>query len=621
MTPPGQSPIALSRGRTGRGPEPVIDRFIAASAVDPFGTWCILPTRRLARDTIRKIRDRDVPVIPSRIGTIDDICATYFEENRTTPRFLLEPESKILLSQIISDHKKELPLFFSRGHPSTGTVENFRDFISVITRRKIAYPEILGDLQGEKSRQIAIVVKAYRDYLDAHDLVDSDMILSRVARHLSGSPDHHPFGQVFIHGLCEPLPLEQDLIKAIASASESCMAIVPDDPNSRPYRNRTGKTWFEESGLPVSIVVEEGTGRPLAGLFAQANGPIETTETIRTATFPTRYAEVAGIAEEICRLHENGVPFSDMAVTFPEARETMALVREIFSDYALPWTTTTGTHISHVPVVGFLVQIPEIPAGQFSREDVVRVIASPYFRNRKRTPVAGAPGSGAEDIQTPAINPDPDPGDVDLVSRVAQIEKGFDTWPKGLDRLLARIAVQAGDEESPLIPVSRETVERVQRWLLPLLSDLEKLNGKKSLSSHRKDYRDFLSRWGLDVLPDFPDENIRDEESAASETFFRCLDRLDGMAGILGDREIDASKFHEILSTLVKETEIYLDGDRTGVTLLGLRECVHQQIPYLFIAGLSEGDMPRLTTRIPFTNTLENARMGTRSLAEILDEI
>jgi ATP-dependent helicase/DNAse subunit B len=617
--------LHLVRGLPENGPDDIIDQFISGAATDPFSTWLIVPTRRLVRTIRDTCAKKNISLILSRICTLDDLCSTYFEECRTTTRLLSKPESKILLSQVITDHKKDLGLFFSGGRPSSGTVENFRDFISVIARRKIAYPEILGDLQGEKSRQMGIVAQAYRDYLDARDLVDSDTIFSWVIRNIAGSTGPATFGQVFVYGFYQPLPLEQELILAIASAVESCTVVVPEDPNPRSGRIRFRTRWLEESGIPITVSEAGAAVRPLAGLFSSTGGMIGTTETIRTATFPTRYAEAAGVAQEICRLREQGVPFSDIAVTFPEARESMSLVREVFLDFAIPWTTTTGTHISHVPVVGFLVQIPEIPAGQFAREDVVRFIASPYFRNRKRTPASGLPvsgtsGSGVSDLSALPGNRDPDPGEVDLVSRLAQIEKGFDAWPKGLDRLLARIDGQAGDDESPLIPVSRETVEHVRRFLLPLLTDLEKLNGKKSLSSYRKDYRDFLSRWGLDVLPDFPDGRLRDEEAAASRTFFRCLDRLDGMAVILRDREIDAAKFHEILSTLAKETEIYPDRERTGVTLLGLRECMYQQVPHLFIAGLTEGDMPRLTTRIPFTNTLENARMGTRSLVEILDE-
>ncbi len=132
--------LQIVHGLPEQGPGAFIDRFVSASAVDPFSTWLILPTRRLVRTVKETCAGKNIPIISSRICTLDDLCSTYFEECRTTTRFISTPESKILLSQIINDHKKDLPLFFSGGHSSTGTVENFRDFINVITRRKIAYP-------------------------------------------------------------------------------------------------------------------------------------------------------------------------------------------------------------------------------------------------------------------------------------------------------------------------------------------------------------------------------------------------------------------------------------------------------------------------------------------------
>ncbi|HNX17064.1 MAG TPA: PD-(D/E)XK nuclease family protein [Methanoregula sp.] len=611
------SAIHIVRGLPEQGPGAFIDRFISASAADPFSTWLILPTRRLVRTARETCAGKNIPIIPTRICTPDDLCFSYFEEHRTTTRLLSKPESKILLSQIIIDHKKELPLFFSGGRPSSGAIENFRDFISVITRRMIAYPDVLGDLSSEKTRQIGIVVNSYKEYLRSHDLADSDTVLDQVARHIRDHPDLRAFGQVFVYGLYEPLPIEQDLIRAVASVADACTVVVPKDPTGSPSKNKAGR-WLEESGIPVTTEESAAADLPLAGLFSRNCEKIETKEPVRAATFPTRYAEVAGIAEEICRLHENGVPFSDIAVAFPEVRESAGLVREIFSDFNIPWTTATGIPVSHIPVVEFLTQIPGIPAGQFVREDVIRFIGNPYFVNRKRAPAYPAPGSGAPDI--PAAGPDPDPGEADLVSRVAQIDKGLVNWTNGLDRLTKRMLALGEDVDGPGIPVTQDAVERVRDRLLPVLTDLSTLDGRKTLSEHRAAYLNFLSRWGLDRLPCFPDDSLRNEESRGFESFFVCLARLDAMAGILGDRRIETAEFRQILSTLAKETDIYPDGDRAGVSLLGLRECAHQQFPYLFVAGLTEGDMPRLTTRIPFTNTLENARMGTRSLSEILDE-
>ena len=49
------------------------------------------------------------------------------------------------------------------------------------------------------------------------------------------------------------------------------------------------------------------------------------------------------MAEDICQLHDSGVPFSDIAVGFPEVREKLGLLKDVFSDFSIPWSSATGT--------------------------------------------------------------------------------------------------------------------------------------------------------------------------------------------------------------------------------------------------------------------------------------
>ncbi len=86
------------------------------------------------------------------------------------------------------------------------------------------------------------------------------------------------------------------------------------------------------------------------------------------------------------------------------------------------------------------------------------------------------------------------------------------------------------------------------------------------------------------------------------------------------DDPITAQDFSRLISAIAEEPDNASRQDEDGVTVLGFRECPHMKFPVVFIGGLVEGVFPSLTTRLPFTNSLENARMGTRSLTEILRE-
>ena len=85
------------------------------------------------------------------------------------------------------------------------------------------------------------------------------------------------------------------------------------------------------------------------------------------------------------------------------------------------------------------------------------------------------------------------------------------------------------------------------------------------------------------------------------------------------DDLITVQDFSRLISSIAEEPDNSSRHD-DGVTVLGFRECPHMKFPVVFIGGLVEGTFPSLTTRLPFTNSLENARMGTRTLSEILRE-
>ncbi|WAC05855.1 MAG: PD-(D/E)XK nuclease family protein [Methanoregula sp.] len=602
--PPARKPAPrtiIYAGTPENGVDLFVGQFIAASAADAFTSWLVLPTRRLVREAVQKIRDQNIPLVTSRICTPDDLCRTYFEEHRTSTRFISPAESNLLLLRILNEKKAQAPLFFTGSSPSSGTRESFQEFINVVIRRKIAYPSCLSDLQSEKSRQIGLITAAYREHLTLLGLVDSDTILEWVIGQIKSS-DENTFGKVFVYGLYEPLPLDQDLLRAIRDHSTEFTYAIPG--NVDPDQVRGVMRWLGTEG--TEMIPESGQQNPLTGIFRR-NDRIDTGERIRTGTFPTRYREVAAVAEEIRRLHERNVPFKEIAVTFPEAREAVTLIGEIFSDFDIPWNTTTKKRISLVPIVSFLISISGVVAGQYSREDVVRLVGSPYFRYRKRSPVPGTPQ-------------DTDPGELDLVSRYAQIEQGQQDWFERLDRLHTRLSASA--DAGDIAPFSPESVERVHTRIRPLLEDLARLEGTKTLQEHTEVYLDLLSGWGLDEPPASPgqDETISREEGAALDKFYECLRSLGATAGFLAGEKIDSREFQQILTILAKDSEIPLTRNQEGVALLGVRECVHEHFTYLFLAGLTEGEMPRLTTRIPFTNTLENTRLGTRTLEEILRE-
>ncbi|NYT21975.1 MAG: hypothetical protein GKC07_09290 [Methanomicrobiales archaeon] len=337
----------------------------------------------------------------------------------------------------------------------------------------------------------------------------------------------------------------------------------------------------------------------LTGLFSDTE-PIDTSGRIRVETFPTHYAELQGIAEEICRLHDSGVPLSDIAVAFPEVREEFGIIDEVFSDYGIPWNARASPRLSRFPVIRFMTGIIRVVAGRYAREDIVSMVNSPYFRT-----------GGVPDLSPP------DPGEIDLVSRHAMIEGERRAWLENLDRLSGTLREGSGTRTHG---ISVQMVDRVRRGIGDLLDQLQGLEGRKSIPDFIRAYRRFLETRGLPHIPRAADGRGGTDEQAVVQTFLSRLEALSRTPLLSRDQKVSADEFLRIVTTIANEPGDHAGLEAGGVPILGIRECAHQHVPYLFICGLVEGAVPSLTTRLPFTNSLENVRMKTRSLAEILHE-
>lgn len=573
-----------------------VGQFIQAAAVSPFTTWLILPTERLVRKVTDHVTLKN-PVLSSHICTLNGFCQVLFEENRTTSCFLSKSESKLLLSLVVEDHATEVPLFVAHGHPSSGTIEDLMTFMNVTLMRKVMFPACLADLQSEKSRQIDTIIKKYRQRLKELDLIDSDTILAWTVDQLNRSTSSQ-LGTVFIYGFHQPLPLEQDLFLALLEHAGAVHSFVPDGRDQKIFN---GGNWPGEQSGSQPAVDSLSVQSQITGLFSETSA-LDLGDSLRLQTFSSHYAEVHGIAAEISRQNAEGVPLTDIAVAFPGLQQELGIIEEVFADFGIPWNAAIGPRLSRQPVIQFLTGIISLVANRYSREDVVRLVSSPFFC---RDNVPGTPSR---------LNPE----EVDLVSRYALIQGSRTEWEGRLSRLSTTVSDPETAKKYP--GISEHSVGRVQEGLHILFHDLTSLEGEKSLRDHISAFLEFLAKWGLPNLHTSPDEQTGVNENRVVRKFSSRLQALSTISWLPADRIFTSGAFLRFVSVIVEESDGSARRDADGVAVLGIWECVHQKFPILFIGGLVEGAIPRLTTRLPFTNSLENARMGTRALVDILRE-
>ena len=593
---PGQSTGATSYGLPGEQLDDVINRFLSAAKDDPFTSWLLLPTERLVGYVMDCLIERSFPFIRSRICTIDGFCRILFEENRTTERFLSKSEAKLLHTHVLEAHAKEVPFFITRDHPSPGTIDDLMTFMNVTLTRKVPFPECLVNLQSEKSRQLDTIITEYRNCLRELDLVDGDTILEWTIDFLNRSASP-PLGKVFVYGFHDPLPLEEDLFEAVRERAGQARFFVPDGIDQNIFRSRAsgGSISVQPSWDHLSVPVQ------ITGLFSET-GSLADADFFRVQTFSTRYAEVYGIAAEIARLNVQGTPLSDIAMVLPDLRGDLGLIEEVFAESGIPWNAAVGHKLFRAPVIQFLTGITKLVANGYLREDMVSLIGSPYFRKSV----------------VPRGTVRLDASEVDLVSRYAQIDGTRPSWMMRLDRL--HHEMQDPEKAKNYAGISVQDVERVQEGIRILTHDLDALTGKKNLRKHILGFKDFLKTWNIPYIYDAPDEIVKDREMKTCKKFISRLEAIVAVPWIEVDDPIAFEDFSRLVVAIAEEPDESGFQDNAGVNLLGLRECPHMKFPVVFIGGLVEGTFPRLTTRLPFTNSLENTRMGTRTLSEVLRE-
>jgi ATP-dependent helicase/DNAse subunit B len=589
--------VSIDYGLPGEQLDTVISRFVSAAREDPFTSWLILPTKRLVLDVTAHLTANNIPFIASRICTLEGFCGILFEENRTTQRFLSKAESKLLLTDVLENHVDEVPLFVTRDLPSTGTIDDLMTFMNVTLTRKVVFPECLMGLQSEKSRQLDTIITEYRNRLRELDLVDGDTIFEWTIDYLNlfGSS---PLGTIFIYGFHEPLPLEQDLFDTVREHAGNSYFFIPDGLDPNIFRSRTAAG--NQHGSQPAFDQSSGKSQ-ITGLFSETR-TLAPGDFFRVQTFPSRYAEVYGIAAEISRLNATGTPLSEIAMVFPDLRGDYGLIDEIFGEFGIPWNAAVGPKLSHTPVIQFLTGITGLVTSGYTREDVVHLIGSPFFRKEL------VPG-GISFLNA---------SEVDLVSRYARIDGPRPSWELRLKWLYGELQDPEKAKNYPGISV--RTVERVQEGIRILIRDLDVLAGKKCLRDHISGFRSFLKSWNIPYLYAAPDDQIKEQEIRAYKKFSTRLEGLANSAWIPADEPITPNAFSRLISAIAEDPDMSGRQDSDGVAVLGFRECPHLKFPVVFIGGLVEGTFPRLTTRLPFTNSLENARMGTRTLSEILRE-
>ncbi len=193
-------------------------------------------------------------------------------------------------------------------------------------------------------------------------------------------------------------------------------------------------------------------------------------------------------------MNGRGIPLSDIAVVFPALRDELGLIEEVFSDSGYPGMQQSVPGF-HQPVVQFFLEIANLVANGYARENIIRLIRNPFFRRG----------------QVPGGSTCLDAAEVDLVSRYAGIDGPYPEWKKQLAWLHQELVDP--EKGKNFRGISLHSVERVQEGMEILLNNLDLLSKKKRLRDHIKDFQGFLNLWDIPYLFAAPNEHLKEQEN------------------------------------------------------------------------------------------------------------
>lgn len=653
----------------GTGLIEAVNNFTTHTRENPFGTWLILPTRRLVRTVRDQLIKSKISFLPDQVSTLDDMCAYLVGHygGRTT---LIKPEtSRLLIVDLLKKHQEELSLFFVQKNPSPRAVQDLQVLMQVITRREIDYPACLGPLQSEKSEQISFLISAYRNKLLEKNLVDEDTLLSWVIESLNNTENtemRSVLSHVHVYGIFEPLPLEMRLIEAVGEVSKTLHYTLPAGIDKEIFSD-TGD-WLmpaDEIVLPSDDLIKQMTG-----IFCHEPSSAQNYLSfphIAWKGFSDPATEMTEVAREISRLHENGVRFEDIAIVSPDYRKTLGYATTACDDSGIPLNPSQGPLLQACPLIAYFMSVFDLLEKGFRYEELVRVIQSPYFRFRwEENPpdekdLSDRNVSGEDNNKETGGYHYLSYRSFDLLCRTYGLDSGHIDWKNRLQEVLHLFA-RADEEEdgngtedgndwkddnkdkeqedncvpvkpaakaySPRRTLGKREIEKTVEGLVRAIEIFKKLQDKRTIREHVRHLKMVLMETGSPV-PGLGHKNyenawLTDEEFLDLTSFDELLTGLMELSGtgVISHLEPGTNiSFTEFISTvrhLLQEKSGRVKPGLSGVMLTGIREIAHQTYPYVFLVSLNEGNIPRLTTRLPFTNSSENSRMDTRTLSDIL---
>ncbi|WOF15259.1 hypothetical protein F1737_00470 [Methanoplanus sp. FWC-SCC4] len=548
---------------------------------DPFNTFLIVPTKRLAEKIKSELLKSGSAILSDSVLDPKDFAKNrIMQDSVQNPRIISDEDVKMLLSNVLRKNKKNVEALSLSGDFSLRLVADLLTLFSVIDERCVDFPGVLKDVSSLKTRALGRIYTDFSEIMREKGMVYPANIYKKASEAKNGMEGK----KIFIFGIYEPLPSLRQFICSLYEDGADIHYYLPYCQNERVFADDGG--WLSPD--LVSFIADGEEPGPFSSLFGES---IKETGKNEPLIYQNRFSKVEkefeAIAQEISDLIKSGVKPSEICVATPDPAGATGIAEEIFPDFCIPFSSSATISLSRSPLVQAVMLINEVIVSNFGREEVIAMFSSDYLSLCS------------------------DPSLIDYIAKKAMIEDGLSYWGRNIESLIARNMASLSLPDTP--DYRKERLEKeiddaimVRDAVMPVLSDLDNLIRDNTYAGHLENLGKLYQKWNIPKISSDSGELSERRDWRDLRLFSEFLDNLRSTAGEFGDGRINFMEFSAFLSSATAGLRVPSVRDDTAVQIAGIQGLQNTKYRFVFLAGLIGGKIPEIPPLLPYLNEKED---------------
>lgn len=566
-----------------------------------------LPVNRAVRLFQRRLIDAapgNVLADPP-LFTFDSFLLRIYRSLPQARTIIVREHLHFLVGEILRRHAAELHYLPASSNPSRNLVYRLSEMVGELRRFGFSAASLSREnaeeigVDQDKLADFIFVLRAMEDILGDR-YIDADSALYEAARRLQREQieNHFPgLNTVFIagYGLFTPAMIES--VEKLRNWYDVQLKLDCVEENGELFSHTLpALERFRGMGAEETKPNPTALARKLFNRKRKSE-PFEASSKFFLLPAENRRGEVQRMARLVRRLHEDGRPLKEIALTFSNLEIYVPHIRRIFEDYGIPYNLSTGYALSQSPLIGLFVRLLDAVRENLEYGRVMQLYQSPFLKRNKPL---------ADDLLFREV----------ITRRVRHLNPGW------IEQLLKAHITAEGENSNKLSALQR-SAGQLEQFMQPLY-----VFGRQSRNadSFREDFLRLLRgtgalEWYKAEAPGLS-EREQEREFRAYNRFMKLLDQFFWSMRLLhGETKLDVADWiNHLQAAVARATYNLTEWPQDAVQIMPRLEILAVEHSVQIIGGLVDGDFPRGSAADLFFDDRARAQLGLLASEELLEQ-